>query len=43
MRMTVLAAERTENGTMLKRRYTMELEGAEKPAMVADMLTLVID
>ena len=43
MRMTVLSAERTGEGTMLKRRYTIELEGAKKPAMVADMLTLVID
>jgi len=43
MRMAVLSAERTGNGTMLKRRYTIELEGAAKPAMVADMLTLVID
>jgi acyl dehydratase len=43
MRMAVLSAERTGNGTLLKRRYTIELEGAAKPAMVADMLTLVID
>jgi len=27
---------------MLKRRYTMEREGADKPAMVAEMLSLIV-
>ena len=29
-------------GTMLKRLYTMEREGATKPAMVAEMLSLIV-
>ena len=42
LRMWVLAADPAPGGTMLKRRYTMELEGADKPAMVADMLSLIV-
>ena len=42
LRMLVLAADPAPGGTMLKRRYTMELEGADKPAMVADMLSLIV-
>lgn len=42
MHMKVLSAERVEGGTMLVRRYTMELEGVAKPAMVAEMLSLIV-
>ncbi|NUZ06087.1 MaoC family dehydratase [Piscinibacter koreensis] len=42
LHMHLAAAEPAPKGTLLRRRYTMELEGAAKPAMVADMLTLVV-
>lgn len=42
LHMKVISAERVEGGTMLLRRYTMELEGAAKPAMVAEMLSLIV-
>ena len=34
--------ERRPDGTMLTRLYTMELEGSAKPAMVAEMLSLIV-
>jgi acyl dehydratase len=40
--MKVLSAQPVKDGTMLIRDYTMELEGASKPAMAAEMLTLVL-
>ena len=42
LHMHVLSAEPTPGGTMLKRRYTMEREGSAKPAMVAEMLSLIV-
>lgn len=42
LRMTVLSAEAQAIGTMLCRGYTMELEGSAKPAMIAEMLTLIV-
>ena len=42
LHMHVLSADPAPGGTMLKRRYTMEREGADKPAMVADMLSLIV-
>jgi len=42
LRMKVLSAEAQDAGTMLCRSYTMELEGSAKPAMIAEMLTLII-
>ncbi len=42
LHMHVLAADAVPGGTLLKRRYTMEREGAAKPAMVADMLSLIV-
>ena len=42
LRMHVLSADPVPGGTMLKRRYTMEREGIDKPAMVADMLSLIL-
>lgn len=42
LRMTVLSAEVQASGTMLCRGYTMELEGSAKPAMIAEMLTLIV-
>ncbi len=42
LHMTVIAADPAPAGTMLKRRYTMEREGAAKPAMVAEMLSLIV-
>ncbi|MFT3820865.1 MAG: MaoC family dehydratase [Rubrivivax sp.] len=42
LHMHVLAADAVPGGTMLKRRYTMEREGAAKPAMVAEMLSLIV-
>jgi acyl dehydratase len=43
LHMHVLAADSAPGGTMLRRRYTMELEGAAKPAMVAEMLSLIVE
>lgn len=40
LHMAVKSAERADRGTMIVRAYTMELEGAAKPAAVAEMLTL---
>lgn len=42
LHMQVAGAERVAKGTLLRRRYTMELEGAAKPAMVAEMLSLIV-
>ncbi len=42
LHMQVLSADPVPAGTMLKRRYTMEREGATKPAMVAEMLSLIV-
>jgi acyl dehydratase len=42
LHMHVLSAEPAPGGTMLKRRYTMEREGSTKPAMVAEMLSLIV-
>lgn len=43
LHLKVTGAEKVDAGTMLTRLYTMELEGSAKPAMVAEMLTLVVD
>ena len=43
LHMRVLAADPAPGGTMLRRRYTMEREGDAKPAMVAEMLSLIVD
>ena len=43
LQMTVVGARSVPNGLMLTRLYTMELEGSQKPAMVAEMLTLIFD
>ena len=43
LKMDVAGAQRVKDGTMLTRLYTMELEGAGKPAMVAEMMTLIYD
>lgn len=43
MRMRVLSAESSSRGMLLKRLYTIELEGSGKPAMVAEMLTMIPD
>lgn len=42
LRMKVVSAEPQAAGTMLCRGYTMELEGSDKPAMVAEMLSLIV-
>ena len=42
LHMKVLSAEPQAIGTMLRRGYTMELEGSAKPAMVAEMLSLIV-
>jgi acyl dehydratase len=42
VRLKVLSAQPAKEGIMLVRDYTIELEGASKPAMVAEMLTLVL-
>lgn len=42
LRMKVQSAEPQVAGTMLCRGYTMELEGSAKPAMVAEMLSLIL-
>jgi acyl dehydratase len=42
LRMKVTDASEVPGGTMLNRLLTMELEGSAKPAMVAEMLTLVV-
>ncbi|HEY4065370.1 MAG TPA: MaoC family dehydratase [Burkholderiaceae bacterium] len=42
LRMKVLSAEPQAAGTMLCRSYTMELEGSAKPAMIAEMLSLIV-
>ncbi|MFM0347825.1 MaoC family dehydratase [Paraburkholderia sp. RL17-347-BIC-D] len=43
LKMTVAGARSVTNGLMLTRLYTMELEGSQKPAMIAEMLTLIFD
>ena len=42
LRMHVLSAEKDARGTMLKRQYTMEIDGHPKPAMIAEMLSLIV-
>jgi acyl dehydratase len=42
LRMKVISAEPQAAGTMLCRGYTMELEGSAKPAMIAEMLSLIV-
>lgn len=42
LRMKILSAEHRPSGVMLRREFAMELEGATRPAMVAEMLTLVV-
>lgn len=42
LRMTVISAAAQPLGTMLCRGYTMELEGSVKPAMIAEMLSLIV-
>jgi acyl dehydratase len=42
LRMKVISAEAQPMGMMLCRGYSMELEGSAKPAMVAEMLTLIV-
>jgi acyl dehydratase len=43
LQMTVVGARSVINGLMLTRLYTMELEQSPKPAMTAEMLTLIFD
>jgi acyl dehydratase len=43
LQMTVVGARSVTSGLMLTRLYTMELEGSQKPAMIAEMLTLIFD
>jgi acyl dehydratase len=43
LQMTVVGARPVTNGLMLTRLYTMELEGSQKPALIAEMLTLIFD
>jgi acyl dehydratase len=42
LRMKVISAEPQAAGTMLCRGYTMELEDSAKPAMIAEMLSLIV-
>lgn len=42
LRMKVISAEPHAADTMLCRGYTMELEGSAKPAMIAEMLSLIV-
>jgi acyl dehydratase len=42
LHMKVQSAAKRPDGTMLTRLYTMELEGSAKPAMVAEMLSLIV-
>jgi acyl dehydratase len=42
LHMKVLSAQTQTAGLMIHRNFTMELEGAPRPAMVAHMLTLVV-
>jgi acyl dehydratase len=42
-RITLLSAERKEAGRiLLKSRHTVEIEGGDKPALVAEVLTLLV-
>ncbi|MEX0730705.1 MAG: MaoC family dehydratase [Aquisalimonadaceae bacterium] len=41
LHMTIAGVEKAHGGVLVRRDYTMELEGAEKPVMVAEMLSLV--
>lgn len=43
LRMKMLSAVPEKGGLMLTRQYVMELEGAQRPAMIAEMQTLVYD
>jgi|SRR5258706_4699664 acyl dehydratase len=40
LHMRVLSVEQAKGGTLIRKGYTMELEGEGKPALVTDMLTL---
>ena len=42
LHMQVQSAQQDARGVLLKRRYTMELQGSPKPAMMADMLSLIV-
>ena len=42
LHMKVQSAEQRPSGIMIQREFTMELEGATRPAMVAEMLALVV-
>jgi len=42
-RVTLLSVERKEGGrTLAKSRHTIEIEGSERPALVAEVLTLMV-
>jgi acyl dehydratase len=42
-RITLLSVERKEAGrVLLKSRHTVEIEGGDKPALVAEVLTLLM-
>jgi len=40
-RLQISSAKKISGGMLLGRTYTMELEGSDKPALMAEMLTLV--
>jgi acyl dehydratase len=40
LHMRVVSVESAKGGTLIKKGYTMELEGDDKPALVTDMLML---
>ena len=42
LHMQVQSAQQDARGVLLKRHYTMELQGSPKPAMMADMLSLIV-
>jgi acyl dehydratase len=42
-RVTMLSVERKEAGrTLVKWRHTVEIEGSERPALVAEVLSLMV-
>ena len=40
LHMQVTEASAQKGGTMIRRAFTMEIEGSDRPALIADMLTL---
>lgn len=40
LHMRVVDAREQKGGIMIRRQFTMEIEGGDRPALVADMLTL---